>query len=331
MKFVVIGLGSMGKRRIRCLKKLGEEDIIGFDLRQDRCDEVSEKYGVKTLSNWKETNEIAADAWIISTPPDLHLHYALMAVKRNISFFTEANVYDEQMPELIDKLECNKIVGVPSCTMRYFEGPRRIKEIINAGDIGKPLNFTYHWGQYLPDWHPWESYKDFYVSKRETGACREIVPFVLEWLIDIFGSIEKISCLKDKLSDLDADIDDIYQLMFKFSNGMMGHLLVDVIARPAIHNIRINGTQGTVEWNYHQDELRVFKVSDNDWTNIIMNAGHKEKGYLYPENPYIDEISDFVGEMKGKSSYPFTFKDEAYAIDMLVRAEKSAIDSSKIL
>ena len=41
MKFLVIGLGSMGKRRVRCLMSLGEKDIIGFDPRQDRCDQKS--------------------------------------------------------------------------------------------------------------------------------------------------------------------------------------------------------------------------------------------------------------------------------------------------
>ena len=55
--------------------------------------------------------------------------------------------------------------------MRYYFGPRRIKELLKAGAVGRPLTFTYQSGQYLPDWHPWESYKEFYVSKRETGAC----------------------------------------------------------------------------------------------------------------------------------------------------------------
>ena len=34
MKFLIVGLGSMGKRRIRCLKALGfESHITGFDKR----------------------------------------------------------------------------------------------------------------------------------------------------------------------------------------------------------------------------------------------------------------------------------------------------------
>ncbi|MEK7353947.1 MAG: aminotransferase class III-fold pyridoxal phosphate-dependent enzyme [Chloroflexota bacterium] len=36
MKVLIVGLGSMGKRRIRCLKALGHEDILAYDPREDR-------------------------------------------------------------------------------------------------------------------------------------------------------------------------------------------------------------------------------------------------------------------------------------------------------
>lgn len=36
MRFLVVGLGSMGKRRIRNLQELGFNKIVGFDIRKDR-------------------------------------------------------------------------------------------------------------------------------------------------------------------------------------------------------------------------------------------------------------------------------------------------------
>ena len=46
MKFLIIGLGSMGKRRVRNLQALGFADIAGFDTRDDRCAEVKVKYKI---------------------------------------------------------------------------------------------------------------------------------------------------------------------------------------------------------------------------------------------------------------------------------------------
>ena len=44
MNFLVVGLGSMGKRRVRCLQALGYRDVNGFDSRADRRKEAQERY-----------------------------------------------------------------------------------------------------------------------------------------------------------------------------------------------------------------------------------------------------------------------------------------------
>ena len=49
MKVLVIGLGSMGKRRIRNLRALGLSEIAGFDPRVDRRQEASEKYSIQAF------------------------------------------------------------------------------------------------------------------------------------------------------------------------------------------------------------------------------------------------------------------------------------------
>ena len=196
MKFLIVGLGSMGKRRIRNLKKLNQTDIICFDVKKERCKEVEDEYNVKTYSDITNALREKPNAMIISTPPDLHMKYANLAVENNIHFFIEASVLQEGMQELIEKLENKSTVGVPSSTMRFHPLVLKIKEILNEGNLGKPLAFIHHTGQYLPDWHPWENYREFYVAKKETGACREIVAYDLVWLTYIFGQISKVSGMR---------------------------------------------------------------------------------------------------------------------------------------
>lgn len=57
------------------------------------------------------------------------------------------------------------------------------------------LTYIYHVGQYLPDWHPWESYKDFFIGKKETNGCREIYAIQLPWILDAFGLVKNVTCL----------------------------------------------------------------------------------------------------------------------------------------
>ncbi|EWY42508.1 oxidoreductase [Skermanella stibiiresistens SB22] len=330
MRFLIVGLGSMGKRRIRCLKSLGFETIVGYDPRADRRTEAAERYGVEKIADWAAAAALPVDAWIISTPPDTHVDYALRATERGIAFFTEANVTDPRSGELIRRVAEAGTVGAPSCTMRYFKGPLRIKELVAAGVIGRPLIFTYQCGQYLPDWHPWESYKDFYVSKRETGACREIVPFELAWLTDVFGEVETLSCLKDKVGDIDCDIDDVYQMLLRFRTRVVGHLLVDVIARPAVRCFRLNGTEGTIEWDHTLNRLRVFRASENAWTDEALTDATVERGYIHAEEPYVAEMADFVAAVRRERPWPFPLTDDERVLDLLVRAEASSLDGRHV-
>jgi len=314
----------MGKRRIRCLRRLGFDAITGYDPRPDRQLEASSAYGIPTTGDWAEAANLPVDAWVVSTPPDTHVSYGLHAVERGIPFFTEANVTDPRTPELMARLEATGGVGAPSCTLRYFPGPRRLKSLIASGAVGRPLAFTYQSGQYLPDWHPWESYKDFYVSKRSTGACREIVPFELCWLTDALGPVETVSCLKGKVSDLDADIDDVYQILMRFSHSnVLGHLMVDVVARPAVRLFRLNGTEGSLEWDHGRGMIRVFTASSGLWEETELPRGSVENGYLHAEEPYVEEMADFVAAARCERPWPYSYTEDQRILDLLVAAEDS--------
>jgi predicted dehydrogenase len=141
MRFLIVGLGSMGKRRVRNLRYLKVDDIAGFDPRGDRRDEAASKYGISTFENFD--NALASfrpDALIISTPPDLHVRYAKLAISNKCHFFSEASVVDDEMDELINVARQRpELVAAPSCTMRFHPSIQAIKQIVHDGQFGKPL------------------------------------------------------------------------------------------------------------------------------------------------------------------------------------------------
>ena len=331
MKFLIIGLGSMGKRRIRNLQYLKVKDIIGFDLREDRRKEAEEKYRIKTFENFKKAMNQNPDVFIISTPPNLHTKYALIAAKNNKHFFMEASVVSEGMKELIKGCKNKEIVAAPSCTMRFYPAPKEIKRIIDNGKIGKPLAFTYHSGQYLPDWHPWEDYRTFYVARKETGAAREIVSFELVWLTWIFGEIEKISCFKDKLSNLDVEIDDTYQILMKFKNKVFGHMMVDVISRVADRSMKIFGEGGVIFWDWGS-KIKVYNAQNKKWTEYEEGEGKSVEGYekKIKEEPYIEEMKTFIKAIKGEIEYPYTLEEDLRILRLLENAEKSSNEGTHV-
>jgi len=317
----------MGKRRVRNLKALGVEQVAGFDPRADRREESSAKYGIPVFDDLDTAmRSFSPQAFVISTPPDLHMHYANYAYEREIGCFIEASVVDaEKIKQLAEKIRNTSIVMAPSCTMLYYPGPKKIKELLECNAIGKVLNINYQTGQYLPDWHPWENIEDFYVSKRETGGAREIVPFELTWLNDIFGKPEALACVKAKITDMSADIDDIYHCLLRYDNNVLANLTVEVVSRPkATREMRILGAEGEVVFSADTNSVRYINTSMQEWKEFELDVGTVESQYINPEEPYIAEMNDFVTAVKtqNQASYPNSLEDDYEILNTLYSLEK---------
>lgn len=324
IRFLILGLGSMGKRRTRNLFANNERDIIGYNPTPERRKEAEEKYGIKTIDDFKKVSPEDFDALIISSPPDTHGEYIRYAISNKKHFFVEHPISDDGYKEIFEN-ENSGIVMAPSCTMRFYAPIKMIKKILEEGKIGKILAFQYHMGQYLPDWHPWEDYREVYFSKKETGACREMLPFELIWLNWLMGSSpESVSGIITKVSDLDMDADDIALASLKYKNGVLGNILIDVISRKPVRTLRILGTGGVLDWERFDHQIKIYDAGSKSTDVISVPKGNPEKGYINEEEMYNDEIKAFLDAVYGESKYPFSFKENHKNLKTLFALERAS-------
>src|SRR6185312_8899531 len=182
MKAVVIGLGSMGKRRVRCLQALGVEKIVGVDTRADRREEAASRYGIEVRAElagiWED---FSPDVAIISLPPKSHVMAMHACIAHRVPFFVEASVVDDGLAEVTALARQAGLLAAPSTTLRFHPAIVEIFRCVRESRLGKISNVMLHSGQYLPDWHTYEAVSDYYVSDRATGGAREIVPFEMTW------------------------------------------------------------------------------------------------------------------------------------------------------
>ena len=180
---------------------------------------------------------------------------------------------------------------LPSCTMKFFPEVKKIKETIDSRVIGDTLHFNYVTGQYLPDWHPWEDIKDFYVSNKETGGARELVPFELTWLNDIFGWPKVICSVVKKLGSLNVNIDDYYNFCLEY-NRVIGQITVDVIARPdSIRTLEVIGSEGRIHYNGEEKMLIIKNINNAEIKRIKINHENVE---VIPTGNWAKEIKTLL-------------------------------------
>ncbi len=320
MKVLQIGLGSMGKRRIRNLQYLGYNNIAGFDIREDRLDEVRELYNIETINNLEEIDLSNITHISISTPPDKHSEYALFALNHSKHVFIEASVVDNGFNELIELSKNKNCLLAPSCTMRFDPLNQKVKEVLDSKILGKNIFLQHHFGLYLPFWHPYESIKDFYVSNRNTGAAREIVPFDLVYISWFIGKPQgRISGLITKTGNLDVDIDDIYSLQYQTEDKCHVQFTIDVVSKKAYRTTRIICENGSIELDTVKGELSIYNANENKWQIYTRAQLSTTKS---TEEMYVLEMQKFINSSLGKDTWNYTIEDDWKVLQWLYEAEK---------
>ncbi len=143
MKVLLIGAGSMGRRRLRDLLALKVGDVILYEPQAERCQETAAKFGVRGFTDLEQPLAENPEVMIISCPPALHDVYVQKAMERKMHIFSEVPfVFDLEALEAIaaQAEKYPRVLGI-SHTIRYYPPFRIIHDLIHSGKIGKPLYF----------------------------------------------------------------------------------------------------------------------------------------------------------------------------------------------
>lgn len=322
MKALIVGLGSMGKRRIRLLKGIDPSiEIIGVDTWDERREQV-EEMGHKTFTSIADAAAEKPDVAFVCTAPLSHYAILKELLTYKINSFTELNLVKDGYEELMELAKANNTVLFLSSTMLYRGEINFILDQVKKFD--KPISYIYHIGQYLPDWHPWESYKNFFVGNKRTNGCREIFGIEMPWLIEAFGKVTDVYSVSNKVTDLDIDFDDRYFVTLTHESGARGVLSVDVVCPKAVRNLEVYGEGLHLFWEGNPKALWKFNndTKEKEFINTYVTFEHDSRySDNIVENAYVDEMQNFLNVVKGTEQPKYSFEKDLYTISVMDKIE----------
>ena len=324
MNICVIGLGSMGKRRIRLLKNISEvKNVYGVDSQEDRRQYTHKELGIDCYQSLSEVlQEKHVDGVVISTPPLTHSSIIKESLSNNLHVFTDINLINDEYDTIMNLAKQKNKILFLSSTFLYRNEIKYIKQSISR----KLINYTYHVGQYLPDWHPWESYKNFFVGDKKTNGCRELFAIELPWIVDVFGNIEDFYFFKRKSTSLEIDYDDTYVGIIKHKNGTIGTINVDIVSRVAKRELCVYGENLYLTWKGTPDSLYKLDFESKKMINILTynNINHDERyARNIIENAYQEELENYINTILGIESPKYTFSQDKDIINVINQIEKN--------
>ncbi|MBH1942479.1 Gfo/Idh/MocA family oxidoreductase [Mobilitalea sibirica] len=320
MKVIVIGLGSMGKRRIRLLRKYDPSiRIFGIDTNEERRRLCEKEYGIETGASLEEifSSHEPACAFICTSPLSHH-KIITECLEKRMHVFAELNLVSDDYDKNILLAKDKNLVLFLSSTFLYREEIKKMKEILQESN--GCVNYTYHVGQYLPDWHPWESYKDFFVGDKRSNGCREIFAIELPWIIDTFGDITKVDVMKNKISSLEIGYNDNYFVMIQHNTGHKGLMAVDVVSRKAVRNMEVFGENLYMSWDGSPTGLKVYDYNEKKETYVnLYHEIDQLDGYssFIVENAYYNEIVSFFNAIRDNHTPIYSFEKDKEVLKII--------------
>ena len=169
------------------------------------------------------------------------------------------------------KIECDKrnLISYVAYCIRHVNYTQHLKKIIDDKLIGKVINANLRWGSYLPDWHPYEEYRPFYMAKKEEGGGALLdESHGIDLIRFLFGEVESVFGVVNNFSDLEITSDDCAFLTFKMKNKILCHLNFDLVARYPRINLEIIGEKGSVIWDRVENSIKIFTIDKNKWETL---------------------------------------------------------------
>lgn len=313
----------MGRRRINLIRKYSDQiAIFGIDINEERRNTV-EGLGIKTFKVLDEAlMAVNIDCVFVCTSPLSHHKIIKECLEKHCHVFTELNLVSDGYDDNIALAKTNNLKLFMSSTFLYREEIKFIKKSITESKC--PLSYSYHIGQYLPDWHPWENYKDFFVGQVRTNGCREIFAIELPWLIDTFGKVTQIQVMKSKMSTLEVDYDDNYLVLLQHESGHKGMLAVDIVTRKPVRNLEVFGENLYLSWDGSPIGLNAYNFDTKKMDNIALYQQIEQlENYsrTVVENAYFHEIEAFMSFVKDNTPPLYTFERDKLILELIDKVE----------
>ena len=321
IKILQIGAGSMGTRRLRDLSQRNDVDIAVFDLRNDRREKVEKNFSVPSFDNLEDALSWNPEALIISTPPEQHKEYIRLALDMRLHHFCEEHIWTYDCDEIELISSANNLVSASSCSFHFLPIVIGLKKIVKK-KLGNLHCYQMLLSTCMRQWHPEEG-SAFYARKRQTAAAREMVPFELIYLNDIFGQAHEVSGMVGCCGDSEENPEDIWNLQMRLQNNAYGQLTVLQGAPANERRGLCIGENGKVVFDIRKGTINLTLNN-----SPVENLNFGTVGEVI-EDTYNKEINTFVEAVKGKVEWPLSYQQSSVATATLAAMEKSAITGKR--
>ncbi|MDD1975001.1 Gfo/Idh/MocA family protein [Pseudomonas tussilaginis] len=295
MKILFCGLGGIGQRHLRNLRQLlgdelqvhayrvrGQRIKLRDNLTVDDGADLERDYQVQVHHDLTEALAQRPAAVFICNPNSLHVPVALECVRAGVPVFMEKPLASDLagIDQLLVEVEKRQLPFHVGYNFRFHPGLQRLKALLEAGFFGRLLSVRSEIGEYLPNWHRYEDYRQMYAARADQGGGVILSQIhEMDLIYWFFGLPNSIVTHGGHLSGLEIDVEDTASSLMRCegAHGSFPILLhQDYLQRPPVRSFKIIGDAGYAELDLLANRLRVHDTEgtlceQDDFAGFVRN------------------------------------------------------------
>lgn len=289
---LVIGAGSVGERHIRNLWQLGYNNIIIYRQRNLPFRDIGDAQ-VNVMTNWNEVCAKQPIAAVICTPTAQHLSQVQDCINGGMHVFVEKPLSHQLFNKdvLIAALENKKLLLQVGYMLHYHPLLRKTKSLIDGKTFGNMISMQTYWGEYLPDWHPWEDYRTSYAARKEAGGGAALTLShdidLVNWLINALPQNHKV--MHNYASNLEADADSAFDALLSYANKTTAHVHVNFCQKVPQRWYKVILDEAVIDIDYYNASMKI-STAENIYEEQLSDFDRNDM--------FIDELKDFFEKIE---------------------------------
>ena len=343
MKILFVGLGSIGQRHLRNVKRIYGNAVEIFAYRVRRLSQtfsddmkiregvdLENEFKIKVFSDYAEALASKPDVVFITNITAKHVECAIEAAKSGCDIFMEKPLSDsiDRVSELVNIVKKNNCVLYMGYQNRFHPCIQYAKSVLSKGLLGRILSADNEFSERLTTMHTYEDYRQTYMARKDMGGGPILNLQIhsldyLQWLLGMPVSVFTVIPQSSRLEiDVEASASSIYEFQTANGDTIPVYSHTDFYQFPPVHQLKIVGEKGRLEADLNKAVCRLY----------IEGELQEEKSFddFVRNDMFITELKELMEHVASRTQPETNLSQGIIGLKMALAAKESAKNHIKI-
>lgn len=337
MKILFVGLGSIGQRHLRNIKRLYGDtaEILAYRVRrlsQTFSDDMKiregvdleQEFNIHVYSDYSEALAQKPNVVFITNITAMHIECAIAAAKAGCDIFMEKPLSDkiDRVEELEAVVRQNGCVLYMGYQNRFHPCVQYAKKVLTEGVLGRILSADNEFSERLSTMHTYEDYRQTYMARKDMGGGPILNLQIhsldyLQWLLGTPVSVFTVIPLSSGLEiDVEASASSVFEFRTVYGDTIPVYSHTDFFQFPPVHTLKIVGEKGRFEADLNKAICRIY-IEGELKEEIIFN-------HFARNDMFITELKELMQHVSQRTQPDTDITQGIIGLKMALAAKESA-------